>query len=146
MSLWNKCFGKGQPSKRSASRICLVCGSEVDPLVNTCSRCGQALTALSGDDKLDILSQQHRAYEHADRGRTLMAEGKFNEAECEARKAIDLVPNQSLAHSNLGMVLLAKKDVEGAIECLEHALRLNPHNSTASKYLAMAKAAKRDWD
>jgi tetratricopeptide (TPR) repeat protein len=57
---------------------------------------------------------------------TLLAERRFAEAEAELRTAIDLDPESSRAHLNLGSALGAQGQFEEAIRRYERAIALNP--------------------
>jgi len=65
--------------------------------------------------------------ELVNRGVQLFKQGRFAEAESLYRKATKVSPENAVAHSNLGHVLLKQGKVEEAIPCLEKAPALDPH-------------------
>jgi Flp pilus assembly protein TadD len=62
------------------------------------------------------------------------------------RAAVAIRPGNSAAHSNLGMALAAKKDLEGAIQEFKKAIELDPQAALPHHGLGLALHDKNDLD
>ena len=63
-----------------------------------------------------------------------------------AREAVNLNPNNGIAHIVLGVALGGKGDWDGAAAEHREALRLNINDDFAHAYLGVAFGGKNDWD
>ncbi|HEY1628226.1 MAG TPA: tetratricopeptide repeat protein, partial [Tepidisphaeraceae bacterium] len=68
----------------------------------------------------------------------LINHGQLDEATRTAQKAIELDPNDSAAHANLGVALAQNNHLEPAIAEFQRALQLDPENRTVRHDLATA--------
>ncbi len=60
------------------------------------------------------------------RGFSYLEQKRYDLAEVDFKKAIDIIPNYAYAYSNLGMVYYAQKDYRRAIDNLNAALQIDP--------------------
>jgi len=65
--------------------------------------------------------------------------GELDEAEKTAREHVARYPDRDRPHINLGMTLIKRGDLPGAIESLERALSIEPLSFDAFYYLGMAR-------
>lgn len=78
------------------------------------------------------------------RGLVEMVRGNYSAAEEALRRAVDAVPSDSWAWSQLGRALIGQKRFADAKTALEQASRLNPRDGEAQKGLAMIALAQDD--
>src|SRR5215212_5772052 len=92
-----------------------------------------SLSELSIQVSAPLVDEAHRC---VDVGHNLSQAGRFDEAEQNYRKAIELIPDLPLAHNNLGWVRQVQGDDEAAIASYRRALQLNPDLQIARRNLA----------
>lgn len=63
--------------------------------------------------------------------------GEFAKAEALARTAMELAPEDAEIVNNLGLVLMARKDVPGAVKCFERTLEMDPGYTDAMENLGI---------
>lgn len=80
------------------------------------------------------------------RGLVEMVRGDYAAAEQALRRAVDAVPSDSWAWSQLGRALIGLKRFGDAKSALERASQLNPRDGEAQKGLAMIALAEEDRD
>jgi Flp pilus assembly protein TadD len=88
---------------------------------------------------LEIYSESSKAWPI--RSTAMMSGGNADKALFAARKAIELGPDDSDVHFNLGGLLLATNDFSGAVASLKEALRLKPNGVSIMKLLVKALMA-----
>ena len=71
-------------------------------------------------------------------GRLLSLQGDFDEAEQRLNRAIQLNPNDTDAHNNLGVLLVAQQQIDEAIEHYHTALKLDPDSIDVQQNLRIA--------
>ena len=76
-----------------------------------------------------------RAYSINNLGIIAKKEGNLQKAELQFRNAIALKPDYAGAHFNLGLLLMEKKDIDGAVAELQVAAKLAPNEDKIKKYL-----------
>jgi Flp pilus assembly protein TadD len=81
-----------------------------------------------------------------DRGVSLDSLGRHDEAIACLKKALEIEPDDAVAHNNLGAALYAKGDLDGAIAEFRTAIRLQPGYAMAHTNLGNALKAKGDLD
>ncbi len=77
-------------------------------------------------------------------GIALAGQGRFDEANQQFRRALELDPNNAPALQNLGIVALRRNDLAGAHENLSRALVLNPRLPLALNTLGVVYARRND--
>ena len=75
-------------------------------------------------------------------GVALARDGRSDEAIQALRRAIEQVPDAQAAHRSLAALLLARKDVTGALQHAERAVALKPGDATARDLLGVTLAAQ----
>ena len=71
--------------------------------------------------------RQYQASQLVDQGAELCRRNKFNKAEAEFHKAIEVNPWNATAHANIGLVMFRENRLEEAIRWWDKALmRLTP--------------------
>ena len=98
---------------------------------------GAALSDFSGyidSNKKEGIIRRQRALVH-------LARGEMQEAEDDARQAVDNAGSHSAPHATLAVVLAALVDREGAQKQLNKANQLSPDNANALYALAQANVA-----
>lgn len=73
-------------------------------------------------------------------------QGRLDEAEALARRALDLSPNDPEMVNNLALVLLAKNDEKGTLEALDRALALDPGFADSLEVLGTYHLKRRQPD
>lgn len=86
------------------------------------------------------------AMERFRRGVLLVQEGKDAEAEVEFRKAVELSPNFSPAHTELGKLALKKGNLEAAIQSSQRAIKYDDSDFDAHLNLGIAYLNLRKYD
>ena len=67
-------------------------------------------------------------------GAVLAKQGRFSEAKRCHRRVVKMgAAEEDEAQLNLGLILRAEGDYEGALECFEHALQLDPNYNAAKR-------------
>jgi len=79
-----------------------------------------------------------------ERGEKLESQNQFAEAEKQFRLAARLDPDYAQAHTNLGVALRRKGDLDGAIAKYREAIRLEPDDAEAHSNLGIALYDKGD--
>jgi Flp pilus assembly protein TadD len=123
-----------EPSRRFASFTQLR--AELEPILNR--RTGRTV-------KLSPASERNAAF-WSNRGVSLSALGRHDEAIACLRKALEIDPDFAAAHINLGATLKDKGDLEGAIAEFRAAIRLRPDYADAHINLGAALKDKGDLD
>lgn len=83
---------------------------------------------------LDPVNNPYRWY----RGHALLASGKTDEAKVELERALEHNPNSVATLSDLGVVLVMKKEYAKALEYLDMAIKIYPLNREVLKVKGMA--------
>jgi tetratricopeptide (TPR) repeat protein len=78
------------------------------------------------DPRAEFKSPPVTAADHVLAAMQRIEGGRFDEAESYLRKAIAIDPNLATAWTNLGTVLLNKKDADGAEKALRESIRITP--------------------
>ncbi len=93
-----------------------------------------------------LQARQDEVHKHVARAAELLKSGQNDAAATELRQAVDLNPQDSDLHFQLGVALSYKQDWDGAIAEEREAIRLNPSNERAHSQLGVALGYKRDFD
>jgi len=89
----------------------------------------------------DIARQAVASRKHSDEGDALAADGEFQKATTEYKKAIKAAPyHDDVVYRSLGGVLIQQGKFAEAVRYLKMALEINPHDTVASQNLAYANA------
>jgi len=108
------------------------------------------LAAGRTDEAIQTLEDGLRAYEsddlHTQLGLALASKNRVNEAKAQFDRALEINPNNAIAHLARGVALAYKSDWDGAIAEYKATLRLNPQYESAYLYLGAALKQKGDWD
>ena len=86
----------------------------------------KARAASMRDPRGSVQSPPITATDHVNAAMQRLEGGKLDEAESLLRKAIDLDRSSVTAWTNLGIVLMQKKDADGAEKAFSESLRLSP--------------------
>lgn len=79
---------------------------------------------------------------YIEKGKKLQREGQLNEAVVEYRRGIELIPNFSWYHHNLGEVLAKLGDLDEAIASYQQAIKLNSKSAWSYHNLGVALLEK----
>jgi tetratricopeptide (TPR) repeat protein len=108
------------------------------------------LAAGRPDEAIRILQNGLRTYEsddlHTQLGLALASKNRVDEAKARFDRALEINPNNAIAHFARGVALAYKSDWDGAIAEYKTTLRLNPQYESAHIYLGAALRQKDDWD
>ena len=66
-----------------------------------------------------------------EKGKTLFADGRIDEAADFFLSAVEKDKNNKEAYNNLGVIAIEKRDVEAAIECFTMSLEIDPFYKAA---------------
>jgi tetratricopeptide (TPR) repeat protein len=87
-----------------------------------------------------VVQKPDNASYQAHLGKALMLALRLDEAEVSLRRAIELDPKYGRSYEYLGLVLLGKKDIQGAIEQFRAGMEADPTLSSNYHNLAAALA------
>ena len=108
------------------------------------------LAAGRPDDAIRTLEDGLRYYEsddlHTQLGLALAGKTRIQDAEAQFDRALEINPNNAVAHFARGVALAYKSDWDAAIVEYRTTLRLNPQYESAHIYLGAALKQKGDWD
>ena len=108
------------------------------------------LAAGRPDDAIRTLEDGLRTYEsddlHTQLGLALASKSRIEDAEAQFDRALEINPNNAVAHFARGVALAFKSDWDAAIVEYRTTLRLNPQYESAHIYLGAALKQKGDWD
>ena len=125
---------------KKSTKICSKCGKEVHALTYKCPACGNTLFQISsGSDYNYIERQQNLAASHVDRGSKFFFEKRYDEAEKEFKKALEMNPVNATAHGNLGVLYLRTDRPKEAVKYFEKTKKLNPNMTGLSALMKEAK-------
>ncbi len=86
-------------------------------------------------ESTSVVDFPRRAYSINNLGIIAKKEGNLQKAELLFRNAIALKPDYAGAHFNLGLLLMEKNDIDGAVAELQVAAKLAPNEDKIKKYL-----------
>ncbi len=92
-----------------------------------------ALVTISVSKKVASLEAAHEGY-------VLAHQGRFAEAVTKSRRAVELDPNNAMAHNNLGYYLYRNGQIQESEPECRKALQLDPNNSHAHDSLGAVLA------
>jgi len=108
------------------------------------------LAAGRTDNAIQTLEDGLHTYEsddlHTQLGLALASKNLVNEAKAQFDRALEINPNNTIAHFARGVALAYKSDWDAAIAEYKVTLRLNPQYESAYLYLGAALKQKADWD
>jgi tetratricopeptide (TPR) repeat protein len=99
----------------------------------------QALEAYSQAIKLSPNGPQSHVY-YSNRAASLCYLERYQDAEKDSLKSLELNPSYGKAHARLGLSRFFSHDYAGAVEAYTAALRFDQDNSASKSYLAKAMA------
>jgi tetratricopeptide (TPR) repeat protein len=110
-----------------------------------------AFSDLSMRASRDLLQRAPSSYQiHQLNAEALEAQGKWDEASAEYRRALEKDPKAAGIHYRLGRLLLSRPDTPNAHEAarkeFEEELRINPRNAGAEYVLGELARREQQWD
>jgi tetratricopeptide (TPR) repeat protein len=98
-----------------------------------------AMLALSSASGLAMQSSQEETLQQfSEAGQQALAAGRYEEAESDFKKLLQIAPDIAEMHATLGLVYFQEKKFDQAVPELKQALKLKPALSKASTLLAMS--------
>jgi tetratricopeptide (TPR) repeat protein len=98
-----------------------------------------AMLALSSASGLAMQSSQEETLQqYSEVGQQALAAGRYEEAESDFKKLLQIAPDIAEVHATLGLVYFQEKKFDQAVPELKQALKLKPALSKASTLLAMS--------
>jgi len=91
------------------------------------------------------ISYGQTAKDYYDKGIAYANKGMLDEAIAEFKKAIQINPNDAMAHNNLGNAYANKGMLDQAIAECKKAIQINPNYATAHMNLAVAYYYKEEY-
>ena len=122
----------GEPVARERELIfetkeCLICRNEFELLRYACPHCGNSMAQPPSAEAAEFMQdRQYQASQLVDQGAELFQRNKFNKAEAEFHKAIEVNPWNATAHANIGLVMFRENRLEEAIRWWDKALEIDP--------------------
>jgi tetratricopeptide (TPR) repeat protein/Tol biopolymer transport system component len=108
------------------------------------------LAAGRTDEAIRTLEGGLRTYEsdelRTQLGLALASKNRVDEAKAQFDRALEINPNNAIAHFARGVALACQSDWDGAITEYKATLRLNPQYESAHVYLGAALRQKDEWD
>jgi tetratricopeptide (TPR) repeat protein len=98
-----------------------------------------SMLALSSTSGMAMQSSQEEILQqYSEAGQQALAAGRYEEAESDFKKLLQIAPDIAEMHATLGVVYFQEKKFDQAVPELKQALKLKPTLSKASTLLAMS--------
>jgi tetratricopeptide (TPR) repeat protein len=125
--------------------FCWKCGANNQDGANFCVSCGEKIGTAGTATPAAQAGKNESATSHADKGVELFSGKKYDQAEDEFRKAVELEPENGLYHIYLGMVMSELGKKEGNLET-EKGRELGKDDAAVRAFIGSAFMDSEQYD